>query len=1112
MKIKLPLLLLFSLVCSFVWGQTRQVTGQVISDSARVPLSGVSVTLKGSRTGTSTNNEGRFTISVPEKGTPVLVFSSVGYTNQQVSIGGKSSLQVVLTSTASNMDVVVIGYQTVRRRDLTSAVSSVTSKQLRDIPANSAAEALAGKLAGVQVNVSEGAPGADVDIYVRGRNSITQSGSPLYVVDGIQVENALSVLSPQDIESIDVLKDAASTAIYGARGANGVILITTKGGKNTGGKTTVTYNAFFGVNKLTKELQMMDPLDYVTYTYERAAYTQNATDTAVAAQYIKRMSNFDTIAPTYTNYVNPIDWQNRMMGRNAFQMTHNVSVSGGTNVTQYNLSLTYNKQDGLLLNSNYDRKLGSFKFDHKVSDKLKVGLTTRYNVQTINGAGTSDAGGAGSNRLRQYTRYRPIILPGQTEESYDPDLDARNPGNGLNELNPFQVMNAEYRLRSVTAYNYSGYLNYNIIRNLSFRSNAGYDVNKMVTNAYDDTLTGSSRVYSRLPIATIGNNNRYTINNSNVLTYSNPSLFKSKSALDVLLGHEIYQTQNDVNSQEIRYFPVGTKPEVAFNNIGLAAPPAGFTQPKPSSSTVTTRQLSFFSRINYNFDRKYILTLNFRADGSSLFGPNYSSTIPLADSTNRKWGYFPSASFAWRFYQENFMKNLNFINDAKLRLSYGTSGNNRLAAYGYTTGYNTPNNGGYGLNDVLNYTLIPPSRLGNPGITWETLTSKNIGLDLSLFHSRVNLTVDAYSNLTSNLLIENKFPATSGYTTQYQNVGSVRNNGLEIQLNGSVVKHKDFNWDANFNISFNKNRIMSLGKNQKFTANSGWFSSSNNPDDYILQVGDEVGTMYGLKVLGFYKPSDFTVSPYSNANYPNLTWQYTLKPGYANPAQVLADLVAPGQIKYLDANGDGKITLDSDRVVIGHALPKFTGGFNQMFTWKGFDASVFINFCYGNNIYNANKLEFSNAYGVDENMLAIMNNRWKVIDQNGNLIQKQVNATTAIGISADSLSAVNAGATIWQPIRTTTGFYPMSFAVEDGSYIRINNLTIGYTLPKSVLSRAKISSFRIYATVYNVATITGYSGYDPDVNARRNTPLTPGVDYGAYPRGRTYLVGFNLSF
>ena len=1100
----------FLMITLFSFAQTKVVTGKVIDESGN-PIPGVTVLPSGSRKGTQTDKDGNFSITLPAVNNQ-LAFTSVGFKIITLDITGKDNVTITMPrEITSTEEVVVVGYSTVRRKDLTGSVATIGSKDLKDNPANSAAEALAGKLAGVQVNVSEGAPGAEVDIFVRGRNSITQSGSPLYVVDGIQVENALSVLSPQDIESVTVLKDAASTAIYGARGANGVFIITTKGGRNTGGKTTVTYNAFFGVNNITKKLDMMDPYNFVLYGYERAKYTENATDTAVVSQYIRNMSRYDTIGSTYGNYVNPYDWQEKIMGRNAKQSTHNISVTGGTAATQYNLSLTANKQQGLLLNSDYDRKLASFKFDHKLNNQLKVGFNVRYNVQTVEGAGTSDVGGAGSNRLRQFTRYRPLILPGQREDTYDSDLDARNPGNGLNELNPLQVLAAEYRERVITAYNYNGYFNLGIMKNVSFRSTFGYDVNKTESKSYDDTLTATSRTFNKLPVLGLSNTDRVTINNSNVLTYSNQSFFQTKHAIDVFVGQEIYETVSKTNALEVRYFPIGLKADEAFANLGLASPPSGFSQPKPASAEATTRLLSFFTSVKYNFNRKYLLTFNFRADGSSLFGPNYSSTIPLTDSKNRKWGYFPSVAVAWKLSDETFMEKLTFINDAKVRISIGQSGNNRVQPYGYTTGYIPPSNGGYGLSDVLAYTLVTPSRLGNPEITWESLVSRNIGLDLGLLKNKLTLTLDAYSNTTNDLILDNKFPATSGYTSQYQNVGSIRNTGLEIQLGAAVLKKKDFDWSANFNISFNKNKITSLGTNSQFTANSGWFSTANS-DDYLLKVGEPVGTMYGLQVDGFYGVNDFTTLPYSNASYPNLTTQYILKTGMPDPSSVLADLVAPGQIKYRDINGDGKITLDGDRTVIGHALPKFTGGFNQTFTYKGIDLSIFTNFTYGNDIYNANNLEFSNAYGVDANLLSVMNGRWRVIDGNGNLVQKQINSTTAVGIAPDQLSALNANAAIWQPIRTTTGFYPMSYAVEDGSFLRINNITLGYTLPKSLVSKAKISNLRIYATVYNVATLTGYSGYDPDVNAKRGNPLTPGVDYSAYPRGRTILAGINLSF
>ena len=1085
------------------------VKGKLTDDQNR-PVGNATIRLKGTSVYTTTDAQGNYTIEI-RNNTPqsVLEFSIVGFTTQEVFVNNQPVMNVLMKEKAKGLDeVVIIGYGEVKRKDLTGAVSSLDEKALKDIPVTSAAQAIAGRLAGVQVTSSEGGPGAPVEINIRGRNSITQSGSPLYVVDGVQVENALDVLSPQDIESINVLKDAASTAIYGARGANGVMIITTKGGKNTNGKFTVSFNTFAGINKLTKQLDMMDPYQFVLYQYEKARYTGSTTDLQFAARYLGDAANFDTLAPTYQNYPRAVDWQQKMMGRNAFQTTQNLSLTGGNQSTQYNLSLTNNKQEGLLLNSDYNRKLINFRLDQKVSNSIKMGFNVRYNNQQIKGAGTSDAGSANVNRLRQYTRYRPLLLPGQDEESYDQALSDFNPGNQLNLINPLLLSQAEYRLSSGTVYNISGYLNINLLKGLTFRSTFGYDYTSTDVRSFDDTITANSKNNgSRMPIAGLTENRRSVINNSNVFTYN---LTKKQHRFTVLAGQEIFETKTFNNSQVIRYFPVGTTPDIAFANFGIATPPQGFTQPKPSSSEVQTRQVSFFARLSYDYKQRYLFNFNMRADGSSLFGPDYSNAFVSNDSASNKWGFFPSASAAWRFSREAFMQKLTFINDAKLRFSYGVSGNNRIDAYGYATNFSAAAGSGYGINNILNYTLIPPNRFGNANIKWESLSSANLGLDLTLFNKRLDVTVDLYSNTTRNLLVENRYPSNTGYRTQYQNVGTTRNNGIELQLGASIVQHKDFQWNSNFNIAFNKNKIVSLGDQQEFTASSGFFASASNPADYQIKVGGEVGTVYGLKVEGFYTPDDFVTAPISNATYPTLTYQYTLRPGLADPRAVISDLVQPGQIKYADVNGDGIIDLN-DRTVIGNVLPLFTGGMNQQFSYKNFDLSVFLNFSYGNDIYNANKLELSSAYNPDANMLAIMNNRWKLIDENGALVQKQLNATTVIGVSPERLSELNAGASIWTPSRSTLGYYPSTYAIENGSYLRVNNITLGYTLPAKLLKKIKIASIRFYGTANNIATITGYSGYDPDVSSRRSV-LTPGVDYSAYPRGKSFLLGFNIIF
>ena len=1094
------LLAVFCCIQLMVHAQTGTAKGTVYNEKG-VALPGATVTVKGSNKftkSTQTDSAGMFRFTrLPADGEYSFVFSSVGYepqTLQGYKITPDAEVAVTARMKSANTsleDVVVIGYQSVKRKDLLAASSSIVAKDIKDNPLTSVAQVLQGRLAGVQITMSDGSPGADPVINIRGRGSITQSGDPLYVVDGIPTDNALATLNPQDIESINVLKDAASTAIYGSRGSNGVVVITTKGGKNTNGKLNLSYNMNYGIQKVSSEVDMMKPYDFVLYQYERAMWTG---DSSSAVQFIRTMTNFDTIK-TYKN--NPgVDWQKKTMGRDALQVSHNVSLSGGTANTTYNLSLTYNHSDGVLINSDLTRKIANFRFEHRANDQFRFGFIMRYTDQFINGAGTADAAGAGSNRLRQYTRYRPLLMPGQADDAYDAYLDLNNAGNGFNILNPLLLANAETRRRYTTVFNINGFAQYTIIKNLNFRSTASYNINTTNNRSFDDTLTTASKALNKQPFAVLGNSYSYQITNSNVLTYSNPSLFNSRSGINWLVGQEIQQTINKADQAQYNYFPIGTTPDQAFDNVQLAPASAiGFIQPKPTSSKVPTALASFFSTVDYNYDQRYLAKFTLRADGTSIF------------SEKNRWGYFPSAALAWRISKEKFF-NSPVVNDLKLRLSYGSSGNNRITPFSYRDQYVI--GGGYGLNNALtnNYN---PGNLGNEGLVWESQISQNLGVDIGLWNSRVNITIDAYSNRSKNLLLNQTIPSSTGYTTQFQNIGATRNKGIEVQVSAVVVNTRDFNYSTSFNISFNKNKISSLGSNQRILRNSGWFSSTGAQSDYILQVGEEVGTMYGFVNDGFYKVSDFTATPYSNALYPQYNTQYTLAPKVVDATGVLVDVLQPGSPKFRDINGDGKITTDSDRVVIGHAQPKFFGGFNQTFTYKGFDLSIFLNYSYGNKVFNANKLEYSNAYGNQVNLLAIDRGRWMMIDQNGNSIQRVINKQV-LGADPNTLAAVNANANVWFPSTGVNGFYPQSYAVEDGSYIRINNVTLGYNIPRAILSRAKISSLRFYVTANNLALITSYTGYDPDASTRRSDPTTAGMDYSAYPRSRTFVAGLNLTF
>ena len=1087
---KIPFLvsLVFLLHLS-VRAQVQRIDGKVLDDSTGLGLPDVSLSVSGTSRGTTTAADGVFVLTMPVDGKKhTLIVSHSGYASINLPLAANTEgLTIRLRRQPTALeDVVIIGYQTVKRRDLLASVSSVTSRDLKDIPLNSAEESLAGRLAGVQVTGSEGSPNAQVFIRVRGGGSITQNNAPLYVVDGVQLDNALSTLSPQDIQSIDVLKDAAATSIYGARGSNGVVIITTKGGRNTGGKTTITYNGFVGVSTLEKKLPVLSPYDFLYYQFERA---QQTGDTSGIAPY---GNSWDTVEK-YKN-VPAYDWQQKMFGRHAFQQTHNVSVSGGTEQTQYNLSVTDNSTDGVMLLSDYQRKLLSFRFDHRASDNLRIGANIRYNNTIVDGAGTSNPGSSSLNFLRQVVRYQPFLSPGQTANSYDAEYYTETNANSLNLVNPVLLNQAQYRRSNQNILDLNAFANYTFTKWLSFRSTFGYDNNNTQANAFDDTLTTNAKQNGlNMPIADITSTVLSSIDNSNVFTYTNSTgtgRFKEHNAVTAILGEETYQTKETDGYVQTNYFPVGTTASAALGNMNLGSPPnSSVSEPKPTSNNVTTSLLSFFTRVTYAYDGKYLFSASARADASSLFA-----------ETNR-WGYFPAASAAWRISKENFMDKLTWVNDLKIRASYGEAGNNRITPYQYLTQFNT--GAQYALNNSLT-TAFVPAGLANPNLKWESTISRDLGVDASLFKDRAGFSVDVYDNTTRNLLIAVPVPTTSGYTTQTQNVGSTSNKGVEVQLSSTIYQKRTFTWIASFNISFNQNKVTSLGGSQQsYLANSNW-AGTGNPADFIVKVGQPVGAMWGLVNNGFYKTSDF--------NYNTATRVYTLKAGVPSDQSVTATLPMPGGQKFKPLPGDTSVTAN-DRTIIGNAQPKFFGGLNQQFTYKGFDCSIFINFQYGNKVYNYNKLEFSSGYTPGANLMGFMKNRWHTVDGNGNAYESVV-GTSVVGASPDSLNALNAGAKYWIPVVGSSGttFSPQSWAVEDASFIRINNITVGYTLPASVVRHLKIARLRVYGTVNNVAVLTGYSGYDPEVTTRNATPVTPGVDYSGYPRSRTFITGVNVTF
>lgn len=966
-------------------------------------------------------------------------------------------------------EVVLVGYTKVSKKDVTNSVSSVKAEAIKDMPSTNAAEAIQGRMAGVQVSLSEGSPGADVDIVIRGGNSITGSNAPLYIVDGVQMDNALSILSPKEIESIEVLKDASSTNIYGARGANGVVMITTKGGRKRA-KTSINYNGFLGVRKIQNTIDVLDPYQYVLYQYE--VYNKGGVQTDIDA-FKARYGTYDQLSK-YKD-VQKRDWQDEVFGREAFNFTHNLAVTGGSDNSSFALSLNNVEEDGIMIGSGFKRSMINFKYDYDISKKLNFTLNTRYSRQTIFGAGTSSTGSQSTNRLRNAVRYQPF------EGGSNVNVDDFDPlfANETNLVNPILLANNEIKENGRNDLLLNGTLEYKISKDFTFRSVIGYLQRDEYINQFSGAITSVARQNNDQPVVVLNKSQTRRITNTNTLNYR--KTFGSHK-LDLLVGQEIVKTDGESLGMTIKWFPKSISAEEAFANIQSASPPGGLVQDAPKAGRNPDRLASFFGRANYIFKNKYILTASMRADGSSVFG------------AGNQWGYFPAASAAWKITEENFLKESQTISELKLRAGYGLSGNNRIGSFLYDTFFITSSDYGYAFGTNVTPGATTGNILANKNVTWEKSASKNLGLDFGLFKGKVYGTLDVYQTDTKDLLLLAQIPKDRGYEYQYQNSGSTTNKGIEFSIGTSIINKENFTWKMDANISSNRNTIKSLGNNASpssfsYLYPSGWQNSLN---DFLVQVGKPVGTFWGYQTAGRYEVSDFDYNP--------ATQVYTLKAGIPSSAAAAngAKLVQPGDLKLQDLNGDGIID-NKDMTDLGNAQPKFYGGFSQNFRYKNWDMSLMFNFSVGNKVYNANKIEYSTQYLYkDNNMLAEVADRWRWFDDAG----VKVNDPTA-------LAALNANTTGWTP--PAGAYFLHSYAIEDGSFLRLNNVTLGYSLGKDFVKQLGLSNFRLYFTMNNVFTITGYSGYDPEANTRRN-PLTPGVDYAAYPRSRFILSGVDITF
>ncbi|GGH06203.1 SusC/RagA family TonB-linked outer membrane protein [Sphingobacterium alkalisoli] len=1042
-----------------VFAQERNITGTVYDEETK-PIPGVTVKVKGTNLQTSTNEKGNYTIAV-SGASDVLVFSSIGYVDLEQAVQGNNKLTITMQVDAAGLDeVVVIGYGTVKRRDLTGAVASVDAKTITAAPVSSALEAIQGRVAGLNINSTEGSPDAELTVRVRGGGSITQDNAPLYIVDGFPV-SSIADIAPHDIETIDILKDASSTAIYGARGANGVILVTTKGGKS--GKTAISFNVFTGSRNLANKLDVLSPLDYVTWQYEHSLLANKPEN---YTQYFGNYQDIDLYAD-----VEPNDWQEIIFGRTGNTYNQNLNLSGGGEKTRFSVSHSFVKDRAIMQMSDFQRHNANFKLNHKLYDGLTLDIGARYSDTQVNGGGMNEQNEVSSadSRLKYSMLYPPFPVAGLTTTTEtDDDFNLYSPMVAISDNDQY------YRRKTV---NLNAALSYQALSNLRLRSEFGYDNYRND----QDRFYGATTYYVRnvpagdhqgKPALILTNTNRNGWRNTNTATYTLDDMIGEDHKLNVMVGQEYLFTENQVLTNAVHNFPESFSFDDARKLTTQGVPNSVDNNFAPDD-----KLLSFFGRANYDFRGRYLLSATFRADGSSKF------------SRENWWGYFPSVSGAWRLSDEEFLSDAKtWLTDIKLRASYGSAGNNRIPSGLLVQTFN--NSTTTWVNGYDNYWAASKT-MANPDLKWETTVTRNIGLDFSLWNGRLGGTIDAYLNKTKDLLIA--FPVGgTGYDIQYRNLGNTQNKGLEFTLNGAVIQKTNFDLSVNANIAFNRNKIISLGSLENYPWDSGWASSAIS-HDYMAEVGLPIGSMYGYQSDGRYEVSDFE-------GYDAEANQWVLREGVVDGKEQVG-LIRPGSMKIKDLDGDGKISVE-DRTIIGNANPLHTGGFSITSRVYNFDFATYFTWSYGNDIYNANKIEYTSTSQYNSrNIIGIMKSgeRWTNLRPDG-----------TISNDPAELEAMNANTTMWSPY--TRSFTFSDWGVEDGSFLRLSTATIGYTFPESITSKLKMQNLRIYASGYNLLLFTDYSGFDPEVSTRRKTQLTPGVDYSAYPKSRYFVFGLNVNF
>ncbi len=1041
------LLLCSTLFSTSAFAQVQPIKGTVL-DEIGMPLPGANILETGTKNGVTTDFDGKYSLQVKKGAT--LTVTYIGYKAQVFTVGNQSTLNINMEPDLQQLDdIVIIGYGSVQRKDLTGSVATVNMDKLTEAPVVNFDQALAGRVSGVQVSTDSGEPGASANIVIRGGNTINGDNRPLYVVDGFIVDNFNpGLVDPSDIESMTVLKDASATAIYGVRGANGVIIINTKRAKV--GATKITYSTRLDVANASKTLDVLNPYEFLKLSQEinfngtaSRYYSIPATDGSTGNVIVGS-------AEDYIGYQGK-NWQDEAF-RTAFTKTHKLNIASGSEKTRLNASINAIDDQGTLLKSEYNRLNGRMTVNHKISEKLETTIDVIYTHYTQEGIGV---GGTG-----QYSFMRSLLTYNNVANKFldypigfDPLDQVSESLDAVNAVvwHPIVSLKNEYRKNETNQFIANLGLKYKITSDLDVEAKVSF--NRQTRNS--GTFMNSQTVYGRLINKIEGINGTRAEQNANNFSSVNTLTYKKKfgdHSFDGLAGVTLNVRKNEFASVSAKEIPQ------YLEDLGINSISGGLLKDENDSyGTDESQVFSLLARVNYGYKGKYLFTTSIRRDGSSAF------------PEKNRIGYFPSAAVSWNADKENFIKDLNVFSQLKFKAGYGKTGNDRIPGTARME-LLTDDLASYFFGGATILGQRPPNRGANPNLYWETTEQVNAGIDMGFFKDRLSVLVEVYQKDTKDLLLNSDAAPSQGFISVWENTGHVRNTGFELSLNTLNVKSKNFTWTSDFNISFNQNMVVSIPNGKPLFGTPGYYQRLRT-QQFIVEEGKSMGNMYGYLSDGVYQPRDFE-------NYDATASAHTLLPG--QPSYKAGH--QPGDEKFKDVNGDGKIT-GGDKTIIGNGLAKHFGGFGNTFTYKNVQLSTFLQWSYGNDILNANRLVFENMENAGSNQLATTLNRWTPENQN----------TTMHRAGGQGFEDVS------------------SRVVEDGSFIRLKTINLSYKFSKDVLDNLKLSNLELYLSGQNLITWSNYSGFDPEVSVE-NSLITPGIDYSAYPKSRTFSFGLNVSF